>query len=93
MFEVADFAADELECDLLFCVRVFTGAMFGNATVRTVGDALSVAVPSTGHFFSSKYTATHEQVTRSAPSRDPSDSQNHTLTPEKTKMQGRGTPC
>ena len=32
--------------------------------------------------FFSKYTATHEQVTRSAPSREPNDSQNHTLTPE-----------
>ena len=31
------------------------------------------------------YTATHEQVT-SAPSRKPSDSQNHTLTPEQNKI-------
>ena len=43
-------------------------------------------------FFFSKYTATHEQVTRSAPSREPNDHRDLTLTPEKIQIQCRGTP-
>ena len=44
------------------------------------------------HFFFSKYAATHEQVTRSAPSREPNDHRDLTLTPDKIKIQCRGTP-
>ena len=42
-------------------------------------------------FFLSKYTTTHEQVTRSAPSREPNDHRDLTLTPDKIKIQCRGT--
>ena len=40
--------------------------------------------PGCGTFFS-KYSATHDQVTRSAPSRNPNDHRYLTLTPEKLK--------